>query len=147
VWRGVADERPDCDASDALRRRNLGEPEGCAARVWLPLMSSAVPIVLALLPDPRSAEACALAAAFEEEGVPLVIEAAAGPRLELARRAAAAASLGHGVGADDDALALVLAAHPGAAYLEAPIADARAFGHAAARLVSRRPLRSSTSTA
>jgi hypothetical protein len=82
-----------------------------------------------------------LAARFEEEGVPLVVELATGPALALARRAALAAPLGVGVGADATSLALVLAGDPRSRpYFEAPAADARRFARAAARLVARRPL-------
>lgn len=86
--------------------------------------------------------AAALAAGFEEEGVPLTLEpAVGGDAPSLARVAARGATLGLGIGADDQELALVLAAAPGCVYLAAPSSEARTFGHAAARVAARRPLR------
>jgi hypothetical protein len=79
-------------------------------------------------------------AGFEEEGVPLTLEFARGDAFELAREAARRSPLGLGVGGDTSRLILVLAAASGRAYLEAPVGDARAFGHAAACVASRRPL-------
>jgi hypothetical protein len=100
------------------------------------------PLVLALLVDQVDpARAAALAAGFEEEGVPLTVAAASGTALALARDAAARALLGVGIGGDRDGLALVLAGAPRRPYLRAAIADARAFGHDAARIAARRPLR------
>ena len=95
--------------------------------------------VVALLGHP--AWAAPLAAGFEEEGVPLVVESAEGDALELARAAARRSLLGLGIGGDLDRLALVLAASSARAYLESPPADARSLGHAAARIAARRPLR------
>jgi hypothetical protein len=95
--------------------------------------------VVALLPARDAAAAC-VQAGFEEEGVPLTLEFARGDAIELAREAARRSPLGLGVGGDTSRLVLVLAAASGRAYLEAPTADARAFGHSAARVASRRPL-------
>lgn len=81
-----------------------------------------------------------VAASFEEEGVPLLVEEEAGEPEALARRAAARSPLGLGVGADGTQLVLVLAAAPGVPYLRSPAADARAFGRAAARVAARRPI-------
>jgi hypothetical protein len=81
-----------------------------------------------------------LAAGFEEEGVPLTVEARWGEAFALAREAARRSPLGLGVGADSDGLVLVLAAAPGSPYLSARAAEARGFGHAAARLAAGRPL-------
>jgi hypothetical protein len=100
------------------------------------------PAVVALLAD-RAAEP-GLAAAFEEEGVPLRCEEAAGGRFWLAREAARRSPLGLGIGADAEGFALALAASPGRAYLEAPPERARAFGHAAARVAAQRPLNAAT---
>jgi hypothetical protein len=91
--------------------------------------------VLALLSD--AAPAAALAAGFEEEGVPLAIETARGSPAHLAREASKRSAVGIGVGGDADTLVLAVAGRP---YLEAPTPEARAFGHAAARVVARRPL-------
>ena len=96
------------------------------------------PLVVALLA--AGAPGAALAAGFEEEGVPLSLAPAAGEPLQLAREAAARALLGIGIGGDRNGLALVLAGAPGRAYLEAPAAAARTFGHDAARVAARRPL-------
>ena len=103
-------------------------------------MSSARPAVLAYVSAPGSAFAREMAAAFEEEGVPLITEPATGTAYELAERAAALSSLGHGIGVDSDALVLALAVRPRLPYLELPTRDARAFGHAVARLVAGRPI-------
>jgi hypothetical protein len=100
------------------------------------------PLVLALLCE--GAPRAALAAGFEEEGVPLLVEAAHGSPQELARRAARRSLLGIGLGGDGERLVLALASGPARPYLEAPAADARAFGHDAARVAARRPLSSST---
>lgn len=95
-------------------------------------------MIVALLAGGDSAS---LAAGFEEEGVPVRIERAAGVALELAREAAGASDLGLGIGGDESSLALVLAAASVRAYLEAPAAEARHFGQAAARVAARRPLK------
>ena len=97
------------------------------------------PLLLALLTD--EAPRAALAAAFEEEGVPLEVAVAQGSAEALAREAATRAALGLGIGGDHDRLVLVLAAFPGRPYLEVKAAEARAFGHDAARVAARRPLR------
>ena len=94
--------------------------------------------VLALLADPAAERD--LAAGFEEEGVPLSCEAAAGDVLTLAREAARRSALGLGVGGDAERLLLVLAAAPGRPYLDGVPGSARAFGKAAARIAARRPL-------
>jgi hypothetical protein len=86
------------------------------------------PLVLALLA--AGAPQGALAAGFEEEGVPLTVEPAEGAPEALAREAARRAVLGVGVGGDAEGLALAIAGH---AYLAAPASDARSFGHQAAR--------------
>jgi hypothetical protein len=96
------------------------------------------PAVVALLA--ADAARTGLSAAFEEEGVPLRIEHGVGDALALARIAASASELGLGIGADEERLALVLAAAPGRVYLVSVPADARGFGHRAARLAARRPL-------
>jgi hypothetical protein len=96
------------------------------------------PLVLALVSE--EAPRAALAAGFEEEGVPLSIEAGEGAREVLAREAARRAALGLGIGADEERLVLVLAAAPTRAYLSAPAADARSFAQDAARVAARRPL-------
>jgi hypothetical protein len=97
------------------------------------------PLVLALVA--HTAPQKALAAGFEEEGVPLMVEVTDGPVEALARQAARRTVLGIGIGADAERLVLTLAAAPGRPYLAADAADARCFGHAAARLAARRPLR------
>jgi hypothetical protein len=107
------------------------------------------PLVLALLCD--AAAGAALAAGFEEEAVPLTVLAAEGepgapaegePRAPaLAREAARRSLLGIGIGGDHERLTLVLSGAPGRVYLEAPITAARAFGHDAARIAARRPVR------
>ena len=81
-----------------------------------------------------------LAAGFEEEGVPLTVEARSGEAFARAREAARRSPLGLGIGADSEGLVLVLAAAPGSPYLSARAAQARVFGHAAARLAAGRPL-------
>ena len=96
------------------------------------------PLVLALISD--TATGAALAAGFEEEGVPVTVVAVEGAPRALAREAARRALLGIGIGGDEETLALVLAGAPSAPYLEAPAAAARAFGHDAARIAARRPL-------
>lgn len=105
----------------------MGEPHG----------SGRPPAVVALLAG-RAGERD-LSAGFEEEGVPLEIEASSGDRYSLARVAALRSPLGLGVGGDAGGLVLALAAWPARAYLEAPAGAARAFGHAAARVAARRP--------
>jgi hypothetical protein len=97
------------------------------------------PIVLALMSD--ASPCAALAAGFEEEGVPLTIEIAEGTPQTLARQAAKQASLGLGLGGDADRLVLVLAAAPGRPYLEGSAREARSFAQNAARVAARRPLR------
>jgi hypothetical protein len=81
-----------------------------------------------------------LAAGFEEEGVPLAVERTAGEALALAREAAGRSQLGLGIGGSPERLVVVLAAAPGRPYLEAAPSEARQLGHAAARIVARRPL-------
>jgi hypothetical protein len=83
-----------------------------------------------------------VAAAFEEEGVPLLVEDADGEPLALAREAARRSPFGLGIGGAGGRLVAVLAAAPGRAYLEARAGEARRFGHDAARIVARRPLTS-----
>ena len=83
----------------------------------------------------------ALRAGFEEEGVPLSVERADGSAQELGRSAAMRALLGLGLGLDAREARAVLAAASAAAYLQAPLADARAFAQDAARIAGRRPLR------
>jgi hypothetical protein len=95
--------------------------------------------VVALLADDAAARG--LAAGFEEEGVPLDLEWRRGEALALAREAARRSYLGFGVGGDAVRLVLVLAPAPACAYLEATAADGRRFGHAAARVAARRPVR------
>ncbi len=97
------------------------------------------PLVLALVSD--TAAGAALAAGFEEEGVPVTVRAAKGSPAALAREAAKSAVLGIGIGGDRDRLILMLAGAPAQPYLEAVSADARAFGRDAARIAARRPLR------
>jgi hypothetical protein len=96
-------------------------------------------LIVALLAAPDVEPA--LAAGFEEEGVPLRCEHAGGEALELARDAARRSPLGLGIGADAERIVLVLAAASGSPYLEASSEDARAFGQAAARVAAHRPLR------
>jgi len=92
--------------------------------------------VVALLSD--TSPAAALGAGFEEEGVPLAIESADGAAEALADEAAKRSELGIGVGGDSERLILVVA---GRRYLEAAASEARQFGHDAARIVARRPVR------
>jgi hypothetical protein len=100
------------------------------------------PLVLALVDAGVPDEAIgALRAGFEEERVPLVVERAQGTGQELGRAAAARALLGLGLGVDCLGACAVLAAAPAAAYLQAPLADLRAFAQDAARIAGRRPLR------
>ncbi len=95
--------------------------------------------VVALLADPGPG--AALAAGFEEEGVPLAAEPVGWEdAVTLAREAARRSALGLGIGGDTERLVLVLAASPGRPYLELAAAQARAFGRAAARVAARRPL-------
>jgi hypothetical protein len=96
-------------------------------------------LVVALLA--HGAPASALAAGFEEEGVPLSVRHAPGEAAALAREAAGQAALGLGIGGDETRLALVLAAAPGRSYLEASATRGRSFAQAAARVAARRPLR------
>jgi hypothetical protein len=97
------------------------------------------PLVLALLT--AAAPGPALAAGFEEEGVPLAVVVTEGSPETLAREAARRATLGLGIGGDHDRLVLVLAAFSGRPYLEAMASEARTMGHDAARIAARRPLR------
>jgi len=99
------------------------------------------PAVVALVSGTTMTSMRELAAGFEEEAVPLVVETGVGTSQELAGRAAALSALGHGIGADRTGLVLALAVRPELPYLTAPLAEARPFGHAAARLVARRPVR------
>jgi Dehydratase medium subunit len=96
------------------------------------------PLVLALVCD--AAVGAALAAGFEEEGVPVTVAVAHGAPRALAREAAKDAALGIGIGADGERLALVLAASPATPYLEADASLARLFGSNAARIAAHRPL-------
>ena len=95
-------------------------------------------MVHALVAD--AAVARAIAASFEEEGVPVTVERVAGAALVLARRAAREAPAGIGIGGDAERLVIVLAAAAGTAYVERPTAEARLVGTCAARLVRRCPL-------
>ncbi len=79
-------------------------------------------------------------AAFEEEAVPLLVEPADGESLAAARTAARRSPLGIGIGRDARRLVVALGTGPAEAYLEAPLAEARALGHRAARLAARRPM-------
>jgi hypothetical protein len=96
------------------------------------------PAVVALLTD--AALRREVEAGFEEEGVPLLLEIAHGERLGLAREAARRSTLGVGIGASDLGFAVVLAAAPGRAYLEAPLERARWLAQSAARIAARRPV-------
>jgi hypothetical protein len=96
-------------------------------------------LVVALLAD--GAPASALAAGFEEEGVPLSVRHTPGEAAALAREAAGQAVLGLGIGGDETRLVLVLAAAPGRPYLQASATRGRSFAQAAARVAARRPLR------
>ncbi len=75
----------------------------------------------------------AVAAAFEEEGVPLMIIPATGYR-----EAATRSPLGIGIACVDGRIALGLSTGPDVPYLIDD--DARMIGHYAARLAARRPL-------
>jgi hypothetical protein len=98
------------------------------------------PLVLGLVSE--TAPVSALAAGFEEEGVPLTLEVVEeGDPVALAREAARAAALGLGIGADGKRVVLVLAAATGRPYLQASADGARDFAQAAARVAARRPLR------
>jgi hypothetical protein len=97
------------------------------------------PLVLALLS--QAAPGAAIAAAFEEERVPLAVEPASGAPEALAREAAKRTVLGIGLGGNGERLALALAGGPARPYLLAPASEARPFGHDAARIAARRPLR------
>jgi Dehydratase medium subunit len=97
------------------------------------------PLVLALVSE--DAPVGALRAGFEEEGVPLTVEAARGQPQMLARAAARRSLLGIGIGGDRDHMAVVLAGAPAQPYLRAPNTAARRLGHDAARIAARRPLK------
>jgi hypothetical protein len=99
------------------------------------------PLTVALLTE--AAPRTAIAAGFEEEGVPLEVVVTEGSPEALAREAARRGALGLGIGGDHDRVVLVLAAFPHRPYLQATAASARAMGHDAARIVARRRLRSS----
>jgi hypothetical protein len=96
------------------------------------------PLVLALVSG--VAVGAALAAGFEEEGVPLTVVAADGAPQALAREAAKTALLGIGIGGDRNRLVVILAGAPARPYLEGSVATARTFGRNAARIAARRPL-------
>jgi hypothetical protein len=96
------------------------------------------PLVLALISAGRNAGA--IAAGFEEEGVPLTVVIADGDAEGLARAAARKALLGIGIGGDEEEFVLMLTGSAARPYLRAPAAAARAFGRDAARVVARRPL-------
>lgn len=74
-----------------------------------------------------------VAAAFEEEGVPLLVAAPS-----TAREAAIASPLAIGIAACADGLAIALATGPDRPYVIGD--DPRAVGRIAARLAARRPL-------
>jgi hypothetical protein len=97
------------------------------------------PLAVALLT--KAAPRAAIAAGFEEEGVPLEVVVTEGAPEALAREAARRGALGLGIGGDHERLVLVLAAFPHRPYLEAEAAAARALGHDAARIAARRRLR------
>jgi hypothetical protein len=100
------------------------------------------PLVLALVaPGVPGDAVAAVCAGFEEEGVPLAVEHAVGSAQELGRAAAARAVLGLGIGVDAHGARAVLAAAPAAAYLEAPLAGARALAQDAARVAGSHPFR------
>jgi len=101
------------------------------------------PLVFAFLTE--TAPAPALAAGFEEEGVPLEIVVVEGSPEALAQEAARRAALGLGIGGDHHRLVVGLAAFSGRPYLEAKASEARALGHDTARIAARRPLRVSDS--
>lgn len=98
------------------------------------------PLVLALVSD--AAIGAALAAGFEEEGVPVAVVQLhdANDPLARAREAARQAILGIGIGGDGERLALILAGMPARPYLEGTAAAARSFGRDAARIAAHRPL-------
>ena len=100
------------------------------------------PLVLALVaPDVPESALAALLAGFEEESVPLVVERGEGTATSSAgppRRVRCSASASASTGARPVPCS---PAAPSAAYLEAPLADVRAFAQDAARIAGRRPLR------
>lgn len=77
-----------------------------------------------------------VAAAFEEEAVPLQVLA----EPISARAAAVRSPLGIGLAAADSELVVALSTGSDAAYLRGSVDDARLLGRAAARLAARRPL-------
>jgi hypothetical protein len=95
-------------------------------------------MIVAFVHDETMARA--IAASFEEEGVPVSITVAAGDAETLARCAARDAPAGIGIGGDADRLVVTLAAASGSPYLTGTPAAARHLGTCAARLVRRGPL-------
>ena len=77
-----------------------------------------------------------VAAAFEEEAVPLQILA----EPISARAAAVRSPLGIGLAVEGAELVVALSTGTDDAYLHGPVGDARLLGRAAARLAVRRPL-------
>lgn len=77
-----------------------------------------------------------VAAAFEEEAVPLHVLSEA----ISARAAAGRSPLGIGLGLDGGTLVVALSTGAAGAYFQGPVGDARRLGRAAARLAARRPL-------
>ncbi|MSO47211.1 MAG: hypothetical protein EXQ67_03885 [Thermoleophilia bacterium] len=77
-----------------------------------------------------------VAAAFEEEAVPLQILA----EPISARAAAVRSPLGIGLAVDGTELVVALSTGLDGTYLRGPLDDARLLGRAAARLAARRPL-------
>ncbi len=77
-----------------------------------------------------------VAAAFEEEAVPLQILAES----ISARAAAVRSPLGIGLAVDGAEIVVALSTGTDGAYLKGPVGDARLIGRAAARLAARRPL-------
>jgi len=89
------------------------------------------PAVVLAADDPATIRS--VAAAFEEEGVPLsVVPPTSG------REAARCSPLGIGIACHDEGLAIVLATGPDAPYVIGD--DPRRMGRIAARLAARRPL-------
>ena len=77
-----------------------------------------------------------VAAAFEEEAVPLYVLS----EPISARAAAVRSPLGIGRGLDGATLVVALSTGDTGAYLQGPVGNARLLGRAAARLAARRPL-------